>query len=343
MTLHHIALIGLGLGSGPHVQSLKDLSGRVVVASAFSRSAARRDGFAAKTGLPVTGDLDAILADDTIEMVAILTPPASHLELVQRAAARGKHILLEKPLDITTERSEAIVAAVESSGVTAGVMLQHRLKPSARRLAAVLADRALGTIIGVSVRVPLWRPQSYYDVEGRGTRARDGGGVLVSQAIHTIDLMRSLCGPVMRVAGFAREGAGHVMETEDIASAALRFDNGAIGTIDATTCAFPGSLERIEIIGTLGTASLAGTGLSLRWQDGRKEDLQPDDFPGGTGADPMAFSHAFHRGVWEDFLDAVDARRAPAITPRDALQTHYLIEAMLQSAAQDGAPVEVRR
>lgn len=341
--MHNIALLGLGLGAAPHVQSLNDLSPRARVAAAFSRSAARRDGFAVATGLPVTDDLDAILADAAIDTVAILTPPASHLELVQRACAAGKHILLEKPLDITIARSEAIVAAVEGAGVTAAVMLQHRFKPSARRLRAVLADNALGTIIGVSTRVPLWRPQSYYDVEGRGTRARDGGGVLISQAIHTIDLMRSLVGPVTRVSGFAREGAGHVMETEDIASAALRFANGAIGTIDATTCAYPGSLERIEIVGTLGTASLAGTGLTLRWQGGRAEDIAPDDFPGGTGANPMAFSHTFHRAVWEDFLDAIDQKRAPAITPRDALQTHYLIDAMLQSAARDGEPVNLRR
>jgi UDP-N-acetyl-2-amino-2-deoxyglucuronate dehydrogenase len=341
--MHRIALIGLGLAAGPHIQSLNDLAGRVRVAAAFSRSAARREAFAAKTGLPVTGDLDAIFTDPAIGMVVILTPPSSHLELVERACASGKHILLEKPLDISTERAERLVFAVETAGATAAVMLQHRFKPSAQRLAAVLAEGGLGTIIGVSVRVPLWRPQSYYNVAGRGTRARDGGGVLLSQAIHTIDLMRALCGPAARVAGFARDGAGHRMETEDIATAALRFQNGAIGSIDATTCAFPGSLERIEIIGTLGTASLAGTGLSLRWQDGRSEDLAPDDFPGGTGADPMAFSHAAHRAAWTDFLDAVDGKRAPRVTPRDALQTHYLIAAMLQSAAKDGAPVEVKR
>ena len=341
--MHRVALIGLGLAAGPHVQSLRDLSGRAALAAAFSRSAARREAFVAGTGLAVSGDLDAIFADPAIDVVAILTPPASHLELVERACASGKHILLEKPLDITTERAERLVFAIESAGVTAAVMLQHRFKPSALRLAAVLASGELGKIIGVSTRVPLWRPQSYYDVEGRGTRARDGGGVLLSQAIHTIDLMRSLCGPVARVCGFARDGAGHRMETEDIASAALRFESGAIGSIDATTCAFPGSLERIEIIGTLGTATLAGTGLMLRWQDGRSEDLAPDDFPGGTGADPMAFSHAFHRGVWEDFLDAIDQKRAPRINPRDALQTHYLIGAMLQSAAKDGLPVEVSR
>ncbi len=341
--MHRIALIGLGLAAGPHVQSLKDLSGRAQVAAAFSPSAARREAFAAATGLEVSGDLDAIFADPAIDAVAILTPPASHLELVERACAAGKHILLEKPLDITTERSERLVFAVESAGVTAAVMLQHRFKPSALRLASVLAEGGLGTVIGVSVRVPLWRPQSYYDVAGRGTKARDGGGVLLSQAIHTIDLMRSLTGPVARVAGFARDGAGHRMETEDIAGAVLRFENGAIGTIDATTCAYPGSLERIEIIGTLGTATLAGTGLMLRWQDGRVEDLLPDDFPGGTGADPMAFSHAFHRGVWADFFDAIDGKRPPRITPREALQTHYLIDAMLQSASKHGAPVEINR
>ena len=189
------------------------------------------------------------------------------------------------------------------------------------------------------------------DASGRGLRcfgirARDGGGVLISQAIHTVDLMRSLvtpaAGPIARVCGFAREGAAHRMETEDLAAAALRFDNGAIGTIDATTASYPGSLERIEIIGTRGTASLVGTGLSLRWQDGREEEVQPDGTPGGTGANPMAFSHEFHRAVWKDFFDAIGARRAPRITPRDALQTHYLIEAMLQSAAQDGAPVAVK-
>jgi predicted dehydrogenase len=341
--MHRVALIGLGLAAGPHIQSVSDLPGRVQVAMAFSRQAARREAFAAKTGLPVTGDLDAIFADPAIGMVAILTPPASHLELVERAVAAGKNILLEKPLDITTERAERLVLAIESAGVTAAVMLQHRFKPSALRLAAVLREGTLGEIIGVSVQVPLWRPQSYYDAQGRGTRARDGGGVLLSQAIHTIDLMRDLCGPVARVCGFARNGAGHRMETEDIAAAALRFANGAIGTIDATTCAYPGELERITVIGSLGTAMLAGTGLSLRRQDARHEDLQPDDFPGGTGADPMAFSHAAHRGVWEDFLDAVDERRDPRATPRDALQTHYLIEAMLQSAAKDGAPVDVRR
>jgi predicted dehydrogenase len=342
---YRVGLIGAGMATGPHVQGLKDLGATIVCA--FSRSAARREVFAAQHGVPVTGDIDAIVANPQIDVVGILTPPASHLELVQRAVHAGKHVLLEKPLDITTVRSEELVRTVEQAGVTAAVMLQHRFKPSAVRLRQVLADKSLGEIVGVSTRVPLWRPQSYYDVEGRGTRARDGGGVLISQAIHTIDLMRSLlapvAGPIARVCGFAREGAAHRMETEDLAAASLRFDNGAIGTIDASTASYPGSLERIEIIGTRGTASLAGTGLTLRWQDRREEDLQPDGTPGGTGANPMAFSHEFHRAVWQDLFEAIDHKRAPRVTPRDALQTHYLIDAILQSAARDGAPVDVKR
>ncbi len=222
---HRIGLIGTGLALAPHLASLRDLAPQAQVAVAYARSAARREAFAASTGLKVTGDLDAIFGDPAISIVAILTPPSSHLELVARAVAAGKHILLEKPLDITMARSEALVAAIEAGGVRAAVMLQHRFKPSAQRLAAVLAEQGLGEIVGVGARVPLWRPQSYYDVEGRGTYARDGGGVLISQAIHTLDLMRSLvaplCGPVETVCGFARNGAAHAMETEDIAAAAL--------------------------------------------------------------------------------------------------------------------------
>ena len=117
---------------------------------------------------------------------------------MRRAAAAGKNVLLEKPLDISTLRAETMAAMAESAGITVAVMLQHRFKPAAEHLGQVLAEEGLGRIVGVSARAPLWRPQSYYDVEGRGTRARDGGGVLISQAIHTLDLMLSLAARLPR-------------------------------------------------------------------------------------------------------------------------------------------------
>lgn len=328
---HRVGMVGLGMAVTPHARSLMDLGDRAEVVAAFSRSARRRETFAPQFPFPLTDDLDAIFANPEIDIVAVLTPPDSHLDLVRRAAAAGKHVLLEKPLDISTQRAETMVGAAESAGITVAVMLQHRFKPAAERLRQVLAEDGLGRIVGVSARAPLWRPQSYYDVEGRGTRSRDGGGVLISQAIHTLDLMLSLAGPVAQVKGFIGYGAAHRMETEDMVAASLRFESGAIGVLEATTAFYPGSAERIEFTGTAGTAILAGTGLELRRQDGRSESFAPDTQPGGVGADPMAFSHHYHLAVWRDFLDALDEGRDPRVTPREALKVHRFIDAILEA------------
>jgi UDP-N-acetyl-2-amino-2-deoxyglucuronate dehydrogenase len=164
--MSRIGLIGLGMAVTPHAKSLIDLGVEVL---AFSPTAARRAAFAAKFPFPTTADIDAIAADSSIGAVGILTPPNTHLELLEKFAAAGKHILLEKPLDITTARSQAIVAAGEKAGITIAVMLQHRFKPAASRLAALLASGRLGRIVSCSTRIPWWRPQSYYDEPGRGT------------------------------------------------------------------------------------------------------------------------------------------------------------------------------
>ena len=141
----------------------------------------------------------------------------------------------------------------------------------------------------------------------------------MTQGIHTLDLMLSLAGPVVEVAGFARTTPVHRMETEDLVCAAVRFASGAVGVIDATTAAYPGSPERIELIGNKGTAALAGTELTVRFHDGRHEEVAADASPGGTGADPMAFPHDYHLAVWRDFLDAIDSGRPPRDPGAEAL------------------------
>jgi UDP-N-acetyl-2-amino-2-deoxyglucuronate dehydrogenase len=229
---HRIAVIGLGMAVAPHARSLRDLAGRVDVVAAFSPTKARRDAFAAQFDFPVTNDMDAIVDDASIDCVLILTPPRTHLALVSRFAAAGKNILLEKPLEADTRRAEALVDVCARHGVTLGVVLQHRFRPGARALAACIAGEGLGQIAAASVAVPWWRPQSYYDEPGRGTVERDGGGVLLTQAIHTLDLFLSLVPPLAEVAAYARTTPLHRMETEDLACAALRFANGALGTLD---------------------------------------------------------------------------------------------------------------
>ena len=333
MPKHRIALIGLGMAVTPHAKSLVDLADRVDVAYAFSPSEGRRKAFAAKFPFPLCDRLDTILADRSVDAVEILTPPNTHLDLVRRCAAAGKHILLEKPLEVSTERAVALVDAAGNAGVTLGVMLQHRFRLAALKLRAMLAAGELGRIVGCSTVIRLWRPQSYYDVEGRGTKARDGGGVLITQGIHTLDLMLSLAGPIAEVTGYATTSSVHRMETEDLVAAAVRYANGALGTIDATTAAYPGFPERIEIIGEAATASLVGSDLVVAHHDGRVTELKTEYGAGGTGADPMAFPHDWHRAVIADFLDAIDEQRAPMVSGTEALKVHRLIDALLEAGA----------
>ena len=336
---HRIALVGLGMGATPHAQSLVDLRDRVEVAAAHTRSPERAAAFAARFAFPLNHDLDAIARDPGIDCVLIATPPATHLPLVERFAAAGKHILLEKPLELSFARAEALVLACERAGVRLGVVFQHRFRPGAVRLRALIADGALGRIAVANVSVPWWRPQSYYDVPGRGTLARDGGGVLITQAIHQLDLFLSLLDPLAEVAAFAGTTALHRMETEDIVAAALRFTNGAIGSLMATTAAYPGFGERCELVGELGTAVLQDGALEAHLHDGSVLRAGTTG-GGGGGADPMAFSNDAHRAVLSEFLDALDAGRDPVNSGREGLKVHRLIEALLESSARRG-PVAV--
>jgi predicted dehydrogenase len=324
----------------PHAKGLVDLKDRVEVAHAFSPTAQRRAAFGARFPFPLCDRLETILDDRSVNAVCILTPANTHLEIARRCAQAGKHILLEKPIEITTARAEELVGVCDRAGVVLGIVLQHRFRPAGMKLAALMRAGELGAIVGCSTVIRLWRPQTYYDEPGRGSMARDGGGVLISQGIHTLDLMLSLAGRIEEVTGYATTTAVHRMETEDMVCAAARFASGAFGTIDATTAAFPGFAERIEFIGRNGTASLAGTALDVRLHDGRKVNIEADRSAGGTGADPMAFPHDYHRAVMADFLDAVETGGKPKVTGAEALKVHRLIDALIKTGAC-GMPVKV--
>ena len=333
MTRHRIAMIGLGMAVSPHAKSLLDLQDRVEVAYAFSRSEARRRAFAERFALPTTDDLERIVGDTAIDAVMILTPPNSHLELVERCAAAGKHILLEKPLERSTERALQLVEAAERAGVQAWRGVPAPLSRSLGALRQLLRQRALGELAVINVSCPWWRPQSYYDEPGRGTLARDGGGVLITQAIHTLDLTLSLAGPVAEVAAITGTTGLHLMETEDFVGAGLRFANGAVGALMATTAEYPGFPERIELIGVKGTAVLTAGVVTVHYQDGREEHVGEEQGTGG-GADPMAFPHDAHRALLADFLDALEQDRDPRVTGREALRVHHFIDAVLRSSAE---------
>jgi predicted dehydrogenase len=294
------------MASAPHAKSLADLADRVEVTAAYSPTEARRREFAERWNLPVVDSADAIFSNTLIDAVLVLTPPSTHLELVERAASAGKHVLLEKPVEITTDRAIRLVETTERAGVKLGVVLQHRFRPVSVALAGIVGDGRLGQLVGASARLANWRPQSYYDQPGRGTKARDGGGVLLTQGIHTLDLLISLAGVPVEVTAYATTTPVHRMETEDLVAAAIRFADGALGTVSATTCAYPGFPDAIEVIGTKGSARIEDTRLTAHFHDGSEVRQDDGALGGGAGADPMAFPHHHHRAVIADFLDSLD-------------------------------------
>ena len=196
-------------GRHPARKGAPRLSDRVEVVYAYSPTPGRREAFGRDFDFPLTDRFETILEDRSVDAVLILTPANTHLDLVRRCAAAGKHILLEKPVEITTARAEALVAATRAAGVRLGIVLQNRYRPACLALKKVIDEGRLGRLVGVSAVTNNWRPQSYYDEPGRGTRARGGGGVLLTQAIHTLDLMISFAGAPQEVTGFATTSPVH--------------------------------------------------------------------------------------------------------------------------------------
>ncbi|WP_430260507.1 Gfo/Idh/MocA family protein [Neorhizobium sp. IRS_2294] len=325
-----VAIIGLGMAAGHHARSLIDLADQVDMIAAYSPTEARRLAFAAQYGLPVTDTVSDIYHDERVNAVLILTPPNTHLELVEQAAKAGKHILLEKPLDVSLERARAIVSVARDAGVLLSVVLQNRFRSSFRTAQDLLRSGQLGTILEATASVRNWRPQSYYDEPGRGTLARDGGGVLLTQAIHTIDLLLALAGKPLDVTASVRTSPIHRMEKEDLVNATFHFENGAMGTLNATTCAYPGYPDRIELICTNGTAILTGDSLDATLQGGRRITAG-QNLASGSGSDPMAFGHELHRLLIEEFVKAITSGLPITVDGEDALRAQAFISSIIDA------------
>jgi len=326
-----LAILGLGMAVAPHAKSLVDLSNRAEVVWACSRSAERCRLFAQSFPFPTTTDVDRVLGDDRVEALLLLTPPSTHVELAGRALTAGKHLLIEKPVALTARDADGLVELALHHRRRLGIVLQFRFREASRRLDELIATGALGPLVTGDCRVQWWRPQSYYDEPGRGSFARDGGGVLLTQAIHALDLFRSFVGRIEVIAGLAATTALHRMETEDYAAALLRLGDGAPGCFVASTASFPGSPERIELVFANATARLEGMALEIHHQDGRRDSFGAAR-PSGSGADPMQFAHDAHRALIVDFLDALDEEREPRANGAEGAATQHLIETILASA-----------
>ena len=333
MNKHRVGIIGLGMALKPHLKSLEELSDRVEIAACFTPNAERRKAFAAANKHPTVDTLDAVLSDRSIDVVFVLTPPTTHLELIEQCARAGKHVLLEKPTEVSSDRATKAVEAMEKANRKFAIMLQHRFRNASRKLRGVIDGGEMGALVSAAASIRWWRTPEYYQQPGRGMKARDGGGVLITQAIHTLDLFQSLTGPIAKVTAFARTSPLRKIDTEDMVAGGIEFANGAVGSIDATTTAYPGFPERIEIAFEKGSAALVAETLDLYFTDGRHIHDEGAVSKSG-GADPMAFSNDAHKALIVDFLDAIDGTREPTVSGRESLKVMKLIEALLSSAEQ---------
>lgn len=335
----NIALIGLGMVSTTHVAAINNSDKNLKLYGVLSRNSEKTAQFAAENVTYAYNSLEKITQDEDIGFVIVATPPDARLGFVETLAAAGKPILMEKPIERNLKAATYIVEICEKASVPLGLVLQHRAREASLALKSVIDAGQLGEICTVDLRVPWWREQSYYDAPGRGTYVRDSGGVMITQAIHTLDLVIWLLGPIISVQAMMKRTLLHLLEAEDWAGALFEMHSGALGSLLATTSSYPGSAETITIQGSKGSAHLQSGKLNLMYMDGRRETFGALSSTGG-GSNPMVFTHEWHQFIIEDFGRAITNGIPPLATARSALRSHAVIDAM-KTASQSAMLTKV--
>ncbi|HEY4025894.1 MAG TPA: Gfo/Idh/MocA family oxidoreductase, partial [Candidatus Dormibacteraeota bacterium] len=246
-------IIGCGVIAPFHARAVGELPNArlVAVADVIPERAGR---LAAEFGAEAHTEVDALLARPDVDVVSVCVPSGLHAEIGVRAAAAGKHVVVEKPIDITLEAADRLIAACRDRGVTMTVISQNRFRPAVQRLRELIDAGRLGRLVVGDAVVKWYRSQDYYDSgDWRGTWALDGGGSLMNQGVHYTDLLQWMMGPVDRVFARCATATHERIEVEDVAVALLHFASGAVGVLEASTAVYPGLSERLEVTGTGGT------------------------------------------------------------------------------------------
>lgn len=332
-------IIGTGMIAHFHAKAIAAISGAKLV-GCYDRVPGRAAAFGQEYSCDGYDDFDQFLGNPEIQIVTICTPSGAHMEPAVEAARAGKHILVEKPLEITLARCDAIIGACSQAGVQLGAILPSRFSPANLALKHAIDSGRFGRLTMGDTYVKWWRTQQYYDSGNwRGTWQLDGGGSYMNQAIHNVDLLYWMMGDVEEVIGMTATLAHERIEVEDVGSAVVKFKSGAIGTLQATTSAWPGLLKKTEIHGTQGSAIIEQDDV-LMWQF---EHEAPGDVElretyakgsGGVGgaSDPKAISFVGHQRQFEDFIRSVNAGQRPAIDGLEGRKSVEIILAIYESA-----------
>ncbi len=352
------ALVGCGTIAATQAQALREIPELACLTHCTDVDATLARAFADRFGLSAI-PWEEVLRHPEIDALTLCTPSGLHSPLGAAALAAGKHVLIEKPMDVNVAACDALLAAQASSGRQLAVISQHRFDPASQAVHRSIQNNELGRLFAVDARVPWFRSQEYYDSGAwRGTLTLDGGGCLMNQGIHTVDLMLWLAGPVSEVFARTATAAHERIEVEDLVCATLTFANGALGTLFASTATYPGFPARLALHGTEGTAILEGDELhtlAIRGREpitgtaasahalqvsggGTRSAVHHADNARAAGEDTRWKWGDAHRAQFADFIAAIRENRRPAVSGHDGRAAVALIQAVYESA-RTGHPV----
>jgi predicted dehydrogenase len=325
-------LVGCGVVGAVHAKALRTVPGAQLVA-VCARDPARIAQFAARFGVTAYTDYERFLEHRDLHVVSVCTPSGTHAELGCRAAAAGKHVLVEKPMDISLARADALIDACATAQVKLAVILQSRLLPAVQRIKRAVDEGRLGRLLLSDAYVKWYRMPAYYAPGSwHGTLTLDGGGALINQAIHTVDLLRWITGPVELVfAMMAAQRYPH-LDAEDTLVGSVRFQNGALGVIEAATSAKPGFKRRLEITGERGTVMLKGDTISCWAIEGEEAPAASAALGPDAADDPTEIAGVGHRAQMADLVQAIVTDREPVVNGHEGRTSLELVLALYRSA-----------
>ena len=329
----HVGLIGGGNISETHARAIKAIP-NVNLSAVYGTNSEKVQRLCREYGGVPFDQFEAFLDHRPMDFVAIGSPSGLHATHGIAAARRGLHVLTEKPIDISAARADELIEAAETAGVTLGVMFQDRFKSDIRRLRRWIAEGVIGKPLLIDARVKWYRPPSYYgESKWRGTLDMDGGGALINQAIHTVDLLLWLFGDVTHVQAQTATML-HEIQVEDLATALLTFSNGARGVLQATTAAFPGYPRRIEVTGTEGTVAMEQDRIVTVNLKNTSADLSVNTPSADTEnvSTPVVSDFTGHQAIFEDFVRAVRNGGDPVCNGHEGRRSIALVEEIYRAA-----------
>jgi UDP-N-acetyl-2-amino-2-deoxyglucuronate dehydrogenase len=334
-----VGIIGTGAISSKHALAYRNIGFEVVACT--NNTAAKGQEFATAHGTEFVGTVEELCSHPKVDYVDLCTFPSFRLPAVELCAQSGRHLLVQKPMAIDLVTARRMISVAAAAGIQLGVVSQHRFDDSTLFLKRAIEQGRLGRILQADAYVKWHRSGDYYSRPIKGSWAVEGGGALITQAIHQVDLLLHLVGPVRRVLGEWQLGALHSIESEDVVSAVLRYANGATGVIQASTAFWPGYSERIEIHGTKGSAIITGDKLTTWDVEDDRGEPAPIAAQGESGAsDPMAISVVPFERQFLDFAESCQEGRPPLCSGEDGYRALELVLGIYDSCRM-GKPVTI--